>query len=101
MYSFKSLEKVHSIFFEPLMIGTTFLESPSILTVFAGLSSLMKSVSKTHCPCIPLCWDRQSEIGNIRIRIGNIRIRELPYVEVLYKFNNYRRQSVSPALIYR
>src|ERR1700728_1076390 len=54
MYSFKSLEKVHSIFFEPLVIGTTFSGSPSILTVFAGLSSLIKSVSKTCCPCMPL-----------------------------------------------
>src|ERR1700683_906247 len=54
MYSFKSLEKVYSIFFEPLVIGTTFSGSPSILTFFAGLSSLMKRVSKTHCPCMPL-----------------------------------------------
>src|SRR6202020_1745350 len=54
MYSFKSLEKVHFIFFEPLVIGTTFSGSPPILTVFAGLSSLIKSVSKTCCPCMPL-----------------------------------------------
>ena len=54
MYSFKSLEKVHSIFFEPLVIGTTLSGSPSILTVFAGLSSLIKSMSKTCCPCVPL-----------------------------------------------
>ena len=53
-YSFKSLEKVHSMFFEPLVIGTTFSGRPSILTIFAGLSSLMKSVFNTRCPCIPL-----------------------------------------------
>jgi hypothetical protein len=40
--------------FDPLVIGTTFSGSPSILTIFAGLSSLTKSVSKTCCPCIPL-----------------------------------------------
>jgi len=54
MYSFKSLEKVHSMFFEPLVIGTTFSGSPSIFTIFGGLSSLIKSVSKTSCPCMPL-----------------------------------------------
>src|ERR1700734_2464346 len=42
MCSFKSLEKVHSTFFEPLVIGTTFSGSPSIFIVFAGLSSLIK-----------------------------------------------------------
>src|SRR6266436_10054622 len=34
MCSFKSLEKVHSIFFEPLVIRTTFSGSPSIFTIF-------------------------------------------------------------------
>ena len=43
MSSFKSLEKVHSMFLEPLVIGTTFSGSPSIFIIFAGLSRLTQN----------------------------------------------------------
>jgi hypothetical protein len=48
---------IHSTFFEPLVIGTTFSGSPSIFTVFAGWSSLIKIVSKIFFPCghLPAC----------------------------------------------
>src|SRR5882762_3049235 len=58
MYSFKSLEKVHSTFFEPLVTGTTFSGSPLIFTIFAGLIQFDKKCVQDIFPmyantCLP------------------------------------------------